>query len=334
MMPPKPGAVQSYRLADHAVADSIMTNVSRPPSWPSLPLAEWVDTQATLHRWLQIVGKTRLQFSPAQNHWWHTPLYLSARGLGTSPMADRALTFEIELDFIEHALVVRTGDGREGSMPLQPMAVADFYRAYLALCAQVGIRVRIQPVPVEMPDRLRFDEDRLHAAYDADAAHRCWRLLAQADRVLKAFRGRFLGKSSPVHFWWGAFDLSCTRFSGRSAPLHPGGIPNCPDFVTREAYSHECSSVGWWPGSAGVLEEPAFYAYAYPEPAGYGNAAIQPAAAYYHAVLREWVLPYEAVRTSADPDAALLAFCESTYAAAADLGRWDRAALERTTQGG
>jgi hypothetical protein len=281
-----------------------------------------------------MVGKTRLAFSPAQNHWWHTALYLTARGLGTSPMADGDLTFEIELDFIDHALVVRAADGRGASMPLHPMAVADFYHAYLALCEKVGIRLRIWPVPVELPDRLRFDEDRTHTAYDRDAAHRCWRALARADRVLREFRGRFLGKSSPSHFWWGAFDLSCTRFSGRPAPPHPGGIPNCPDFVTREAYSHECISVGWWPGSIGVLEQPAFYAYAYPEPLGCAAAAIRPAAAYYHAALREWILPYEDVRAAPDPDAALLAFCESTYSAAADLGRWDRAALERTTYGG
>jgi hypothetical protein len=196
--------------------------------------------------------------------------------------------------------------------------------------ASVGIDADVWPVPMELPDRLRFDEDRVHGAYDPDAAARCWQALSQADRVIRMFRGRFLGKSSPSHFWWGSFDLSCTRFNGKRAPTHPGGFPNCPDFVTREAYSHECISVGWWPGTIGGLEEPAFYAYAYPEPPGYPTASIDPSEAYYHLGMHEWILPYDAVRKAADPDSVVLSFCQSTYAAAANLGQWDRAALERT----
>lgn len=297
--------------------------------WPPLPLRGWTETYATLHRWLQIVGKTRLALAPAQNHWWHTTLYLTARGLGTSPIPFERSSFEIELDFVEHVLVARTSGGAVASLPLVPRDVAGFLDAYRSLLASVGVSARIWPVPVELPDTLRFDEDTIHASYDRDAANACWRILASSDRVLKAFRGRYLGKSSPSHFWWGSFDLSCTRFSGRRAPEHPGGVPNCPDYVTREAYSHECISVGWWPGSEGAFTEPAFYAYAYPEPPGCPSAAIAPEGAGYHPALREWVLPYEAVRTSSDPDAALLAFCESTYAAAASLAGWDRAALER-----
>ncbi len=297
--------------------------------WPPLPLEGWRETYATLHRWLQIIGKTRLALAPMQNHWWQTTLYLTTRGLGTSPVPFEGSAFEVELDFIEHTLVVRTSAGDTASLPLVPRSVADFHEAYLSLLASVGVQARIWPVPVELPDTLRFDEDLIHASYDLDAANACWRILASSDRVLKSFRGRFLGKSSPSHFWWGSFDLSCTRFSGRRAPEHPGGVPNCPDYVTREAYSHECISVGWWPGTEGALAEPAFYAYAYPEPPGCPAAVVAPQGAHYHGVMREWILPYEAVRTSSDPGAALLAFCESTYAAAANLGGWDRQALER-----
>jgi len=299
------------------------------PRWPALPLAEWADTYATLHRWMQIVGKTRLRFAPMQNHWWNATLFLTARGVGTSPMPAGGRSLDIELDFIDHALVARTSDGRRSAIPLETRPVADFYRAYVELLGSLDVKPRLWPVPVELPDTLRFDADRVHASYDANAAHRWWRALAQADRVLKAFRGRFLGKSSPSHFWWGSFDLACTRFSGRRAPRHPGGIPNCPDYVAWEAYSHECISAGWWPGNVGGLEEPAFYVYSYPEPPGCQAAVIRPAAAYYHPTLHEWILPYEAVRTSRDPDATLLGFLESTYAAAADLGHWDRPALER-----
>jgi hypothetical protein len=300
-------------------------------AWPALPLADWADTYTTLHRWVQMVGKTRLALAPMQNHWWQAALYVTARGLATSPMPDDGCELELEFDFVGHALVARSSDGRTRSIPLAPRSVAEFYDAYTKLLAELDANPHVWPVPVEMADTLRFDADREHASYDPDAAHRCWRVLARADRVLKTFRGRFLGKSSPSHFWWGSFDLACTRFSGRRAPPHPGGIPNCPDYVTREAYSHECSSVGWWPGTAGGLAEPAFYAYAYPEPPGYAAARIEPADAYYHPTMREWILPYESVRAAGDPDAAVLAFCESTYAAAADHGGWDRAALERGT---
>ncbi len=299
--------------------------------WPALPLGEWRDTYATLHRWVQILGKTRLALAPMENHWWHCTLYLTARGLGTSPMPFGAESVEAELDFVEHSLVIRTSRGDSRSLQLRAQSVAEFYRAYMGLLEALDVRPRIWPVPVELPDTLRFDEDAVHCSYDAEAAHRCWRILAGCDRVLKEFRGAFLGKSSPSHFWWGSFDLACTRFSGRRAPTHPGGVPNCPDYVTREAYSHECISVGWWPGTAGGLEEPAFYAYAYPEPPGCASAPIAPAAAYYHSGMREWILPYDALRAAEDPDATLLAFCRSTYSAAADLARWDRAALERTT---
>jgi hypothetical protein len=298
-------------------------------AWPSLPLAGWRETYSTLHRWLQIVGKTRLGFAPMQNHWWNAALYLTARGIGTSPIPHGAMSFEIELDFIDHVLAVRTSRGETRSLALRAYPVADFYRDYVALLESVGIPPRVWPVPVELPDTLRFDEDRTHASYDRDAAHSCWRALAQCDRVFKIFRGGFFGKSSPSHLWWGSFDLACTLFSGRPAPLHPGGVPNCPDYVTREAYSHECTSVGWWPGTAGAVDEPAFYAYVYPEPQEYADATVTPSGAYYHPTLREWILPYEAVRAASNPDDALLAFCRSTYAAAADLAHWDRAALER-----
>jgi Family of unknown function (DUF5996) len=298
--------------------------------WPRLPLPEWQETYATLHRWTQIVGKTRLALAPRQNHWWHVALYLSARGLQTSPVPYRERCFETEFDFLDHRLVTRTSDGATGVVPLVPQSVETFHREYMAMLRKLDIVPRIWPVPVELADATPFAEDRVHASYDPDAAQRCWRILAQADRVLKRFRGRFIGKCSPSHFWWGAFDLACTRFSGRPAPTHPGGLPNLPDRVTREAYSHECISAGWWPGSAGVVEEPAFYAYAYPEPVGCAETPVRPAAARYDGALHEWVLPYEAVRTAPDPDAALLEFLQSTYEAAANLGGWDRAAQERT----
>lgn len=277
-----------------------------------------------------MVGKTRLALSPGENHWWHVALYVTTRGLSTSPMpCGERRTLEIEFDFIDHVLMARRSDGRKESLQLAPQSVADFYQRYRALLDALDVRVKIWPQPVEIPDPIRFPQDQWHASYDADAAARCWQILVQADRVLKTFRGRFVGKSSPVHFWWGGFDLAHTRFSGRRAPPHPGGIPNTPDAVTREAYSHECISVGWWPGGGGTpVLEPAFYAYAYPEPPGCPDATIRPAAAGYHDMLREWILPYEAVRRAPDPDAALLEFAQSTYRTAAGLGRWD-GALER-----
>jgi uncharacterized protein DUF5996 len=313
----------------------VTTRQQQPPAighepWPAVPLEEWRETYATLHRWTQIVGKTRLALAPMQNHWWQVVLYLTSRGLGTSPMptADRAL--EIEFDFIDHQLVARTSDGESRTLALASRSVADFYDEYMAMLRSLGVEARIRPVPVELADVLPFADDRVHATYDGDAAQRCWRALLAADRVLKEFRGRFIGKSSPSHFFWGSFDLACTRFSGRRAPPHPGGVPNCPDWVTREAYSHECISSGWWPGSPGSpVAEAAFYAYAYPEPAGCPTARIRPEGASYNVAMREWILPYESVRTAKDPHAALMEFLQSTYEAAATLGGWNRAELER-----
>jgi hypothetical protein len=296
--------------------------------WPALPLDGWRDTYDTLHMWTQIVGKTRLALAPPENHWWQVALYLTPRGLTTSsiPLGDR--TFAVDFDFIDHHLYVRTSDGAVGSLALVPQSVAEFFTAYFELLRSLDLSVAIYPVPVEVETAIPFEVDREHAAYDANAANRCWRILVQADRVLKRFRGEFVGKSSPVHFFWGGFDLAATRFSGRPAPLHPGGVPNCPAWVMEQAYTHECSSCGFWPGG-GLIAEPAFYAYAYPTPAHFGERRVQPDAAFYSQELGEFILPYEAVRTAAAPDEMLLAFFQSTYAAAADLGGWDRAALER-----
>jgi hypothetical protein len=296
--------------------------------WPALPLAGWQATYETLHLWTQVVGKVRLALAPMVNHWWQTPLYVSARGLTTSAMPHAGGSVQATFDFLDHVLRIETSENRSRTVALAPRSVASFYGETMAALREVGVDVRIMPRPVELAEVIPFAEDETHAAYDAEAAQRCWRVLVQAERVLQEFRGRFLGKSSPVHFWWGAFDLACTRFSGRTAPPHPGGAPNVADAVMREAYSHECMSVGWWPGG-GAMGEPAFYAYAYPEPAGCPDARIAPAAGYYHRELREWILPYDAVRTAPDPDALLLEFLESTYATVARLGAWDRAALER-----
>jgi hypothetical protein len=313
---------------------STLGTSTRAGGWPALPLDGWRDTYATLHRWTQIVGKTRLALAPPQNHWWQVPLYVTARGLGTSPIPYEDRSFEVELDFVGHLLVVRTSDGFVGTLPLMPQSVAEFYLAYESLLHSLAIEPRIWPVPVELAEPVPFADDHEHASYDADAAQRCWRILAQTDRVLKEFRGEFIGKCSPPHVWWGAFDIACTRFSGRRAPVHPGGVPNLADRVVREAYSHECMSAGWWPGTeGGPVADPSFYAYAYPEPAGYPTAAVGPAGAYYHQELREWVLPYDAVRSADDPGDVLLEFLRSSYATAADLGGWDRAALERPGSG-
>ena len=304
-------------------------SAARSAGWPALPLAAWADTYATLHRWLQVVGKTRLALAPPQNHWWHVPLYVSARGLTTSRMPHAGGAVEVEVDFVTHALTMRASDGRTYAMPLAPRSVADFHAEYREGLREVGVAVAIWPRPVEVEDATPFDEDTAHAAYDADAAHRCWQALAASARVLEAFRGGWVGKCSPVHFFWGSFDLAHTRFSGRPAPPHPGGIPNLADRVTREAYSHECWSAGWWPGLPGApVEEPVFYAYAYPEPAGFAEGVDVPGAR-YDAALREWVLPHDAVRLAADPDGLLLAFLQAAYARAADRGGWDRRMLER-----
>ncbi|MGH2610225.1 MAG: DUF5996 family protein [Tepidiformaceae bacterium] len=301
-------------------------------AWPALPLESWRDTYATLHMWTQLVGKTRLALAPMENHWWQVVLYVTPRGLTTSGMPSGAGTFAVEFDFLDHQLYVRTSEGTSRTIPLVPQSVADFYATYMGALRALGHGVRIRPVPVEVETAIPFAEDREHASYDADAANRWWRILAQTDRVMKRFRSRFLGKASPVHFFWGGFDLATTRFSGRRAPRHPGGVPNCPTYVMHEAYSHECSSCGFWPGG-GPIEEPVFYAYAYPEPDGYRDRPLRPAGALYNQDLREFILPYEVVRGSAAPDEALLEFLQSSYEAAADLGRWDRAALDREREG-
>ena len=297
-------------------------------AWPKLPLAEWRDTQATLHRWVQMIGKTRLSLAPPINHWWHITLYLTSRGLTTSPMPYGNRTLEVELDFIDHNLLVRTSDGATRAMALVPRTVADFYREYTALLDSLGFRVSLRPIPSELEDALPFPDDHEHRSYDPDYAGRCWKILSQSNRVLQDFRGRFIGKCSPVHFFWGAFDLACTRFSGRPAPVHPGGVPNLPDWAVREAYSHQCISAGWWPGG-GPLSEPGFYSYSYPEPPGFAESRVEPADAYYNQDLKEFVLPYEAVRTANRPDELLLQFLQTTYEAGAELGGWDRHALER-----
>ncbi|MEM1118086.1 MAG: DUF5996 family protein [Bacteroidota bacterium] len=300
-----------------------------PDPWPRLPSADaWADTRATVHRWTQIVGKVRIAHTPLVNHWWNAPLYVSARGLTTSAMAVGARRVEIAFDFVDHRLGVTTSDGDARTLALGPIAVADVYAWLMEALADLGLETEIWPMPVEIPGDVQLlSEDRDHAAYDPEAVHAYWRALAHVDRVLATFRAGFLGKASPVHFFWGAFDHAVTRFSGRTAPPHPGGAPKLADGVMHEAYSHEVSSAGFWPGPE--IGEAAFYSYAYPEPAGFAAADVRPEAARYEAALGEFVLPYEAVRTAPAPEAALLDFLETTYAAAADLGAWDRAALER-----
>jgi hypothetical protein len=296
-------------------------------AWPAIPYEDWKDTCATLHRWTQIVGKVRLKGTPWVNHSWHVTLYLTSRGLSTSPIPFGERTVEIALDFTDHRLRLHSSDGDSRSFPLRPRTVADFYGDLLRCLSELGFQVRIHRKPNELPDATPFDEDREHRAYDPDAAHRFWLALVQADRVFKKFRSLYLGKVSPVHFFWGSFDLAVTRFSGRPAPPHPGGIPNLPDWVTREAYSHEVSSCGFWPGSD-RFPRPAFYSYAYPEPDGFSEQRVKPEAAFYSADWGEFFLPYDAVREAPDPDAVLLDFLGTTYEAAARCGSWDRQALE------
>ena len=301
--------------------------------WPRLPLDAWADTYATLHRWAQIVGKIRLAQTPWINHSWHVPLYVTARGLTTSPIPHGARTFAIAFDFVAHRLRIQASDGDEEGLALRPQSVAAFHDALLGRLDAMGLGVTIHGRPNELADATPFAEDHEHHAYDPEYATRLWRALVQGDRVMQAFRARFIGKCSPVHFFWGGFDLAVTRFSGRPAPPHPGGIPNLPDWVTREAYSHEVSSCGFWPGGD-PHPFPFFYSYAYPEPEGYATAEVEPAEAFYSQHLYEWILPYDAVREAAAPDEVLLAFLESTYRAAAELGRWDRPALERRGEPG
>lgn len=294
-------------------------------AWPSLRVQDWAATRDTLHMWTQIVGKIRLAHAPLVNHWWQVTLYVSPRGLTTSSIPYGTKVFDIEFDFIDHHLRIRTSDGAKRQIALEPKAVADFYTEVMAAMSELGIETQIAARPNEVDRAIPFAEDREHSSYDAEAAHLFWRQLVQADRVMQQFRSYFIGKVSPVHFFWGAVDLACTRFSGRTAPTHPGGAPNCGDWVMEEGYSHELSSCGFWPGGG---DEGAFYAYAYPEPEGFADYPVGPAGAFYSQENGQFLMPYEAVRTAADPDAALLEFLHTTYDAAAERGGWDRAALE------
>ena len=287
-----------------------MSNASLAP-WPELPLAAWRDTYATLHLWTQIIGKIRLTRSPWLNHSWHVALYVTPRGLTTSPIPDGTRTFQIDLDLVDHALRISTSDGAERQFALAGQSVASFYAAIMAALAELGIQIAIDEMPNELPEPIRFSQDNLQASYNPDAVQRLLQILVNTDRVFKQFRTSFLGKASPVHFFWGSFDLAVTRFSGRRAPRHPGGVPHLSDDIACEAYSHEVSSAGFWPGS-GAVDYPAFYSYAYPEPAGFRAVKVQPEAAFFNEALGEFILPYDAVRTAANPDAALLAFLQST----------------------
>ncbi len=304
------------RPFDHALSD-----------WPALPYGEWKATCETLQLWTQIVGKVRLAQTPWLNHSWHAPFYVTARGLSTSliPYGHRAI--DLEFDFIDQTLIMRNTSGPARDIVLEPMSVADFHRRVLAALSEMGTPVAIHGAPNEIANAIPFAQDHAQRDYDPDAAQRFWRILVQVHRVFSHFRTAFLGKASPVHFFWGSFDMAVTRFSGRPAPPHPGGVPNLPDAVAREAYSHEVSSAGFWPGG-GAIDYPAFYSYAYPQPAGFPTAPVRPAQASFNAELGEFLLPYDAVRTAVDPDAVLLAFLASTYEAAADGADWDRGALE------
>ena len=301
--------------------------LSREEAWPALPFEAWADSFATLHMWAQIVGKIRLRESAPINHGWHSTFYVTARGLTTSPIPHGLRTFQIDFDFIDHALVIEASDGRTARLPLEPQTVAVFYRRVMEALSALDLDVHIYAQPNEVADPIPFERDEVHRAYDAAAVNRFWRVLVQNDRVFKRFRSGFIGKCSPVHLFWGALDLAVTRFSGRRAPEHPGGIPNLPDRITREAYSHEVSSAGSGL-EVGRSPYPVYYAYAYPEPAGFADARVAPSQAFYSTDLHEFILPYDVVRTSADPDRTLLEFLQSTYVAAADLAKWDRAALE------
>ncbi len=301
------------------------TPSQNPEPLPSLPLDAWQATLTTLHLWTQIVGKIRLALSPMMNHWWQVPLYVTARGLTTSPMPYRSGVFQIDFDFITHDLQIQSSSGETRSFPLAGHSVANFYRDLMAAMRAMGADVHIWAVPVEMEDQTPFEQDEKHTAYDPESAHRFWQSLVQVDQVMKDFRGRFTGKASPVHFFWGSFDLATTRFSGRGAPLNESAF-HVAKFVTQEAYVDECSSCGFWPGEG--LGEPAFYAYHYPEPAGYAEHTVHPAQAYYHSELHEFILPYEAIRQRPDWKAAVLSFFQSSYAAGADLAKWDRNRLE------
>ncbi len=301
--------------------------ITTTPKWPELSLTEWRGTYATLHMWSQIVGKTRLALAPMENHWWQVALYLTARGLTTSTMPYGNRGVEVQFDFIAHQLLIQVDDGSRRSFPLASMPVSDFFARYMSALHELRIDPAIYASPVEVVTAIPFAQDHEHATYNPRAAQQCWLIILNAQRVMQRFRGGFTGKQSPVHFFWGSFDLACTRFSGRRAPRHPGGAPHCPDWVMVEAYSHECSSCGFWPGDENA--QPTFYAYAYPEPPGYAAHGAQPRAAHYDNTAREYLLPYESLRAAPDADEVLLSFFQTTYEAAADLGRWDRTALDR-----
>src|SRR4030081_156622 len=303
-----------------------MSNAPEVP-WPELPTAAWRETCAMLHLWTQIIGKIRLARAPWLNHSWHVALYVTARGLTTSPIPDGVRTFQIYLDFIDHLFRISTSHGATRQLALTGQSVASFYASIMATLAELGIHIAIDEMPNELPEPIRFSQDNQHASYDPDAVRRFFQILVNADRVFKQFRTAFLGKASPVHFFWGSFDLAVTRFSGRRAPRHPGGVPHLPDAVACEAYSHEVSSAGFWPGS-GAIGYPAFYSYAYPEPPGFRTAQVRPAAAFFSEALGEFILPYDSVRTAPAPEQALLAFLQTTYEAAANAAKWDRDALE------
>jgi hypothetical protein len=322
-----------------------MANSPSEEIWPALPFPEWKETAETLHMWTQVVGKVRLALSPWTNHSWHVTLYLTARGLTTSPIYFSSRVLEIDFDFVDHILRIQTGGppavssqklvGRDSARPssaeektlaLAPKSVATFYREVMTALRELKVPVEINPTPNEVDPATPFDQNETDSAYDPKYANRFWRVLLQSDRVFKEFRSEFCGKCSPVHFFWGSFDLAVTRFSGRRAPRHPGGVPHLPDAITREAYSHEVSSLGFWPGNE-MMPEPVFYSYAYPEPGGFSEAKVEPSFAKYNAQLKEFVLPYEQMRGIESPDTALLQFARSTYDAASSLGNWDRAAL-------
>lgn len=299
-----------------------------PSPWPDLPLQAWSETCETLHRWTQIAGKVRMALSPLVNHWWNVVFYVTSRGLATSPIPFGSRTFDVAFDFIDHRLVIETSDGRTESLALAPIAVAEFYSEFMGRLKHLGIDVHIWTMPSEIENAVPFDEDRIHAQYDSVYAQRFWQALLQADRVMNTFRARFIGKVSPVHFFWGSFDLAVSRFSGRPAPPPKSVTPNVASWVMNEAYSHEVSSCGFWPGNGGYGRA-AFYVYAYPEPEGYGEARLNTAQGFYDTNVGQFILPYDAVRQSSDPDALLLGFLQETYAAAANLAHWDRKALER-----
>ena len=306
----------------HATAEPAASN------WPDLQLTDWADTCATLHLWTQVVGKIRLAHAPMVNHWWQVPLYVTCRGLTTSPIPYGGERFQIDFDFIEHTLILQTSTGKTETIPLGPRTVADFYTEVMSRLRGLGLETRIWTMPVEQPDAIPFEPDNTHTTYDREYVHRFWRILLQVDRMFTRFRGQFLGKVSPVHFFWGSFDMAVTRFSGRAAPRLASHSPNLGTWVMEEAYSHEVSSCGFWPGNGG-FGKAAFYSYAYPEPPGFAAASTSPRATYYDQALGQHILPYDALRQAESPDDDLMRYMLSTYRAAADLGGWDRAALER-----